>query len=54
MTKIAKTKNHIKMYAGDGFIDEVKALAEKEGVSQSALLVVTMKKELRKSQNVKN
>ena len=54
MANIAKPKNHIKMYAGDGFIDAVKALAEREGISQSTLLVVTMKKELRRSQNVKN
>ena len=47
-------KKHIKMYAGDDFLESVDKLAKKEGVTKSALIVTVMKKELRKHQNAKS
>ncbi len=38
MTTKTPTKKHVKMYAKDKFIDELKAAAESKGLSQSSYI----------------
>jgi len=43
-----KPKSHIKMYVTDEHLEQIKAKAEKEGMTQSAYLYSLAKKDLKK------
>ena len=41
--KAKPVKKHIKMYASDKLIEEVKEVAEKRGISQSTLMLIAVR-----------
>lgn len=46
--KMHKVKNHIKMYADDEFLQQVKDEAAKQGIPHSTLILLTMKNRIKK------
>ena len=44
-----KPKNHAKMYAPDNVLEELKVAAEKEGMSQTAFMLMAVKIQIRKA-----
>lgn len=49
MKEKKKPRNHVKMYADDDFIEQLRLQAIEEGLSRSAYIFTTMKKTMKRS-----
>ena len=47
ITSVYKPKNHAKMYATDNVLEELKAAAEKEHMSQTAFMLMEVKAKIK-------
>ena len=44
-----KPKNHAKMYAPDNVLEELKVAAERDGLSQTAFILIAVKAKLKRN-----